>query len=98
MTAISALSKLRGDTIVPSDGSMANALGLTAQMPVRPVYLRSSPDRKLKFGEIAVELRHAPKWQLVSPNSLAGDPVRALAWMGPQEMEHCLGEINRRLT
>lgn len=95
---IGALSKLWGETIVPSGGSMANALGLTTQTPVKPVYLTSGPNRRLKFGELAVELRHAPKWQLVSPNRKSGDVVRALAWMGPEEVEHCLSEVSSRLT
>ena len=95
---IDALSKMWGETIVPSGGSMANALGLTTQTPVRSVYLTSGPDRILKFGEMTVELRQAPKWQLVFPNRLSGDVVRALAWMGPKEVEHCLGEVSPRLT
>lgn len=95
---IAALSRLWGETIVPSGGSMANALGFTTQTPVKPVYLTSGPNRRLNFGEIAVELRHAPKWQLVSPNRKSGDVVRALAWMGPEEVEHCLDEVSPRLT
>ncbi len=95
---IAALSRLWGETIVPSGGSMANALGLTTQIQVKPVYLTSGPNRRLKFGEMTVELRHAPRWQLVSPNRISGDVVRALAWMGPEEVEHCLGEISPRLT
>lgn len=95
---IDALSKLWGETIVPSGGSVANALGLTTQIPVKPVYLTSGPNRRLKFGEMAVELRHAPKWQLVSPNRKSGDVVRALAWMGPEAVEHCLSEVSPGLT
>lgn len=95
---IETLSKLWSETIVPSGGSMANALGLTTQTPIRQVYLTSGPSRKLKFGEMTVELVHAPKWQLVSPNRLSGDVVRALAWMGPQEVEHCLSKAKPRLT
>ena len=95
---IAALSRLWGETIVPSGGSMANALGFTTQTPVKPVYLTSGPNRRLKFGEMIVELRHAPKWQLVSPNRKSGDVVRALAWMGPEEVEHCLDEVSPHLT
>ena len=95
---IDALSRLWGEIIVPSGSSMANALGLTTQTPVRPVYLTSGPNRNLKLGELAVELRHAPKWQLVSPNRKSGDVVRALAWMGPEEVEHCLSEVSPHLT
>ena len=62
------------------------------------VYLTSGPDRKLKLGGLAVELRHAPRWQLVAPHRPAGDAVRALAWLGPEEVEENLGAIEKRLS
>ena len=84
--AVSALADLWGETIVPSGGAAAHVLGLTAQMPVRSVYLTSGPSRRLQFGSLAVELRHAPRWQLVAPNRRAGEVIRAMAWLGPEEM------------
>ncbi len=84
---ITALSALWGETIVPCGGSAANRLGLTSQNPVRMVYLTSGPHRWLHFGGgPPVELRHAPRWQLVAPHRKAGDLIRALAWLGPEEV------------
>ena len=85
--ALEALSALWGETIVPCGGSAANRLGLTTQNPVREVYLTSGRSRKLHFGGITVELRHAPRWQLAAPHHKAGDVIRALAWLGPEEIE-----------
>ena len=62
--ALEALSALWGETMVPCGGSAANRLGLTTQNPVREVYLTSGRSRKLHFGGVTVELRHAPRWQL----------------------------------
>ena len=76
----------------------ANALGLITQVPVRSVYLTSGPDRKLKVGGLTVELRHAPRWQLTAPHRLAGDAVRALAWLGPKEVEEGLEVIGRKFS
>ena len=95
---IESLTALWGETIVPCGGAAANALGLTTQVPVRPVYLTSGPNRKLKLGEGTVHLRHAPRWQLVAPHRAAGDAVRALAWLGPQEVEDSLSMIGRKLS
>ena len=95
---IAFLATLWGETIVPSGGAAANALGLTTQVPVRSVYLTSGPRRTLKFGGLTVELHHAPRWQLVAPHRSAGDAVRALAWLGPQEVEDSLRVIERELT
>ena len=95
---LASLSALWSETIVPCGGMAANALGITAQVPVRQVYLISGPNRKLKLGGIAVELRHAPRWQLVAPHRPAGDAVRALAWLGPEEVEENLGAIEKKLS
>ena len=95
---VAALSSLWGEPIVPCGGAAANALGLTTQVPIRPVYLTSGPNRNLKLGEMTIELQHAPKWQLVAPNGAAGNAVRALAWLGPEEVEEGLRMISEQLT
>ncbi len=96
--AIAALSKMWGETIVPCGGGAANCLGLTMQNPVRMIYLTSGPSRKLHFGSSVVELRHAPRWQLAAPHSKAGQVIRALAWLGPAEVEDSLEAVLPTLT
>ena len=91
--ALAALSKIWGETIVPCGGAAANRLGLTTQNPVRAVYLTSGPNRRLHFGSSMVELRHAPRWQLAAPHRKAGDVIRALAWLGPEEVEDSLEAV-----
>ena len=95
---IASLSALWGETIVPSGGASANAFGLTTQAPVRSVYLTSGPSRQLKLGALAVELRRALRWQLVAPRRRAGDAIRALAWLGPKEVEASLPSIMSKLS
>ena len=91
--ALASLSDLWGETIVPCGGAAANALGLTTQVPVRPVYLTSGPGRRLHFGALTVELRHAPRWQLAAAHGKAGHVIRALAWLGPDEIEDGLEAV-----
>ena len=95
---IASLAALWGETIVPCGGTAANALGLTTQIPVNLVYLTSGPSRILTLGESEVELRHAPRWQLAAPHRPAGEAVRALSWLGPDEVEDGLEAITRKLT
>ena len=95
---IAFLGDLWGETIVPSGGAAANAFGLTTQVPVQAVYLTSGPNRNLKLGESKVELRHAPRWQLVAPHRAAGDAIRALAWHGPHEVQETLLVLEQRLS
>ena len=85
--AVRSLADLWGVTIVPCGGAAANNLGLTTQNPIRAVYLTSGPSRKLHFEGIIVELRHAPRWQLVAPRCKVGELIRALSWFGPSEVE-----------
>ena len=96
--SLRALGELWRETIVPNGGGAANWLGLTTQNPVRSVYLTSGRSRRLLFGRHPVELRHAPRWQLAAPNRMAGVVIRALAWLGPDEVEEGLDAVLPRLT
>ena len=89
------LAEIWDETIVPCGGASANALGMTTQVPVRPVYLTSGPNRVLKIGGQTVELRNAPEWQLIAPNHPAGKAIRALAWLGREEVEDGLEMIGQ---
>ncbi len=91
--ALPALSALWGETIVPCGGAAANWLGLTTQNPVRAVYLTSGPNRRLHFGADPVQLRHARRWQLAAPHRKAGEISRALAWLGPADVEESLDAV-----
>lgn len=90
---LASLSDLWGEIIVPSGGAAANFLGLTPQNPIRPVYFTSGPNRELRFGKLIVELRHASRSQLTAPHTKAGDIVRALLWLGPEEVEDHLEKL-----
>lgn len=90
---VEGLASQRGETIVPHGAAVANALGLTTQVPMRAVYLTSGRSRLLKLGAQMVELRHAPIWQLILPGRAAGDVVRALAWLGPEKAGDALRKL-----
>ena len=95
---IEALSKLWGEIIVYSAGSSANFFGLTTQIPMREVYFTSGPSRQLRFRALKVDLRHAPRWQLVGENRPAGILIRALTFLHPDEAEEALGKVTPRLS
>lgn len=80
-----------------SGGSAANVLGLTTQVPIRPVFLTSANPRHLRFGESTVELQTARDWLVNAPNTPAGNAVRAIEWMGPVEVEESVAAVRERL-
>jgi hypothetical protein len=95
--AVEALAAQRGEVIVSSGAAAANSLGLTTQVPVRSVYLTSGRTRMMNLGKQTVELRHAPRWQLAMAHRPAGQAVRALAWLGPDQAEAALQTLKRKL-
>ncbi|WP_025769455.1 DUF6088 family protein [Thioalkalivibrio sp. HK1] len=95
--AIRALAEQRGETIVSNGADAANALGLITQIPMRHIFLTSGRSRTLTIGKQKVELRHAPSWQLVLANHPAGEVVRALAWLGPEEAESALDTLKGKI-
>jgi hypothetical protein len=52
----------------------------------------------MSFGKQVVELRHAPKWQLVLENRPAGSAIRALGWLGPENVDAALKILKGRLS
>ena len=94
---VEGLANQRGETIVSHGAAAANALGLTTQVPMRAVYLTSGRSRRLKLGAQTVEFRHAPIWQLIFPGRVAGDVVRALAWLGPGKAGEAIWKLRTKL-
>jgi hypothetical protein len=95
--AVEALASQRGEVTVSNGAAAANALGLTTQVPIRPVYLTSGRSRTMNLGKQVIELRHAPRWQLTLANRPAGEAVRALAWLGPEKAEEALKMLKRKM-
>ena len=95
---VPSLAVLWGETIVPAGGSAANVLGLTTQNPIRSVYLTSGPNRRFNIGRHPVELRHAPRWQLVAPYRPAGNLIRAFTFLHRYEIEEALEAVVPRFS
>jgi hypothetical protein len=80
---IEELSKQRGEVIVPSGATSANALGLTTQVPVQMVYWTSGRSRELNLGKLVLHLSHVPSWQRYGtrrrdrPRSCVGRPAKS---------------------
>jgi hypothetical protein len=97
-SVVQAIESASGETVVASGAAEANALGLTTQVPTREVYLTSGPSRRLTLGNRAIELQHGNRWQMLLGKRPAGQVIRALIWLGPEQTPLALEGIKRQLT
>jgi hypothetical protein len=54
-----ALARQTGSRVVPSGAVAANRLGLSTQVPAKPVYLTDGRTRQVRIGNTTFQLRHA---------------------------------------
>jgi len=93
-----ALTLATGEVFAIHGAAAANALGLSTQVPMKPVYLTSGRSRRLKVGGQWLDLRHAPEWQLLLPDERAGDALRVLSWSGREEATSLLKQLRGKLS
>ena len=88
----------QGDQLLSSGVASANALGLTTQVPVQQTFLSRTRSRKrYRFGKQEVTLRQAPRWQFLLADRPAGQAIRALAWLGPDQAGAALPKLRQAL-
>ena len=88
----------QGDQLLSSGVAAANALGLTTQVPVQQTFLSRTRSRKrYRFGKQEVTLRQAPRWQFLLADRPAGQAIRALAWLGPDQAGAALPKLRKAL-
>jgi len=95
---IAQLNQEGAQQLVSSGAAAANALGLTTQMPVQQTYLSRSRSQKLYvFGKEQVTIRPAAAWNFLLADRPAGQAIRALDWLGPDQASAALPTLRRVL-
>ena len=77
-----AIARRDGHRSGPTPARAANQLGLTTQMPAKPVYLTDGTSRTLKVGGRDVSFRRAASRNLVGGSTPVGQVVQALRYLG----------------
>lgn len=93
---VASITEQEGEVFARGGAAAANVLGMTTQVPVRMIYVTSGTSRKLDFSGIKVELRNAPRWQLVNAGKPSGELVRALEWIGPEHADEAVRSFSER--
>jgi uncharacterized protein DUF6088 len=83
---VEALAESRGESIAVHGAEAARRLGLSTQAPLSPVFLTSGRSRTVQLGRLRVQLRHAAPRELVLAGTPAGDALRALRYLGPEQV------------
>jgi len=77
-----AIARSTGERALASNATAANLLGVSTQVPARPVFLTDGPTRDLRMGRQVVRFRHVAPSRMAGHNTKAGLVLRAMRFLG----------------
>ena len=88
-----------GARLQQSGAVAAHALGISDQVPTRPMYYTDAPSRTLQAGNRQVLLRHAGPRHLLKAGSISADVHHALRFVGRGAIDdQLIDNLRTRLT
>ena len=94
-----ALARQTGSRLQSGGAAAANALGLSTQVPARPVYLTDGRRRTVQVGGQTIELRHAAPRSLAGAGRIEGTVIQALRHLGPEHIDdRTVEQLRQALT
>jgi hypothetical protein len=82
-----ALARQTGSRIVPSGATAANQLGLSTQVPAKPVYLTDGRSRQVRVGNFVVVIKHVPPKELPVGHRTSATVLQALRHLGKDAVD-----------
>ncbi len=82
-----ALARQTGSRIAPSGATAANALGLSTQVPAKPVYLTDGRSRQVRVGNFLVVVKHVSPKELPVGNKTSATVLQALRYLGKDAVD-----------
>jgi len=90
-----ALARRTGARVQRAGAAAAHALGLSLQVPARPVYLTDGPSRAVNAGNRTVTMRHAATSRLVGAGTVSGDFLQAIKFLGKEALDDTMAKSLR---
>lgn len=90
-----ALAKAHGEPIELHGAEALRRLGLSTQVPVRPVFYTTGRTRTFYVGNTPVRLQHVSPRKLVHPGTKVGMAVSALWYLGKEQITNEVFETIR---
>lgn len=91
-----ALARKTGDRLQSAGAAAANALGLSTQVPARPVYLTDGRRRTVQVGGQTILLRHASSRSMAGAGRVEGAVIQALRHLGQEQIDAAIVEQLRQ--
>ena len=82
-----ALARQTGSRIAPSGATAANRLGLSTQVPAKPVYLTDGRSRQVRVGNFVVVVKHVAPKELPVGNRTSATVLQALRHLGKDAVD-----------
>ena len=94
-----ALGRQTGSRVVPSGAVAANRLGLSTQVPAKPVYLTDGRTRQVQIGGTVFQIRHAPPKELPVGSRTSAMVFQALRHLGRAAVDdQVIARLRRSLS
>ena len=92
-----ALARQTGSRVVPSGAVAANRLGLSTQVPAKPVYLTDGRTRQVRIGNTTIQIRHAAPKELPVGSPTTAMVFQALRHLGQAAVDDQVAARLRRV-
>jgi predicted transcriptional regulator of viral defense system len=94
-----ALGRQTGSRVLPSGAVAANRLGLSTQVPAKPVYLTDGRTRHVRIGGMVFQIRHAAPKELSAASRTSAMVFQALRHLGQTAVdEQVIARLRRALS
>ena len=91
-----AIGRRTGSRVALSPAVIANRLGLSTQVPAKPVYLTDGRSRSVRVGNQTIRLKHVAAKQLPHKDDATGVAIQAIIAVGESSLDDKAIEAFRR--
>ncbi len=91
-----AIGRRTGSRVALSPAAIANRLGLSTQVPAKPVYLTDGRSRSVRVGNQTIRLKHVAAKQLPDKDDATGLAIQAIIAVGESSLDDKAIEAFRR--
>lgn len=93
-----AIGRQTGSRVAPSPAVLANRIGVSTQIPAKPVYQTTGRSRSVKVMNQTFQLKHAATDRLPDPDSPVDQALQAIRFLGPDPDDAVIARLRRVLS